>query len=100
MGGWGVKAGGGRQDNSFLLMEYYSSFFVLLMKKTSCSFSLMKKNQKIKAAKYFGVHTFTPAHAIQLVAPLRGTPQTVLLAAGHRSRLQNNNFNPKCSEAY
>jgi hypothetical protein len=57
----------------------------------------MKKNQKIKAAEYFGVHALTVAHAIQLVV-LR-PPQTVLLAAGSRGNCQSTHFIPKYSKA-
>jgi hypothetical protein len=65
--------------------------------KITCSFVLIQKNQKIKATEHFGVFVFQPAHAIQLTP--HGGIQTVLLTAGPRNRLQNNNFNPKCSEA-
>jgi len=36
------------------------------LRSTFCSFFLIKKNQKIKAAEYFGVHVLKLAHAIQL----------------------------------
>jgi hypothetical protein len=65
--------------------------------KTSCSFVLIQKNQKIKAAEYFGVHDFPLAHAIQLVV-IR-PPQTVLLTHAPRSKRQIIHFIPKCSEA-
>jgi hypothetical protein len=42
-----------------LVAQLRSSVLLLLQKKGT--------ERKIKAAKYFGVHTFTLAHAIQLV---------------------------------
>jgi len=46
---------------------YTFSFERLEVWKTYCSFFLIKKNQKIKAAEHFGILVFQLAHAIQLV---------------------------------
>jgi hypothetical protein len=60
-------------------------------RKSYCSFALMQKNQKIKAADNSGVHAFKPAHAIQL--PRRfGRSQTVLLTRASAAGLNTFTF--------
>ena len=70
--------------------------------KTFCSFFLIKKNQKIKAADNFRAHYFLFAHALQLVIQLafaRCPPQTVMLTSGHHSKQEITRLTRKFSEA-